>query len=198
MYGTIDSVLYIANTEFPILWMPQWPGFASGIYGVSLNVGSAIIPQIIAWLREWFSSSHINMGTIFFCLGLFRLIVSAPWLPVVYLPHTDKILDSDQSSSSRKVRQFVRNYRLWLVSLACFAAIFPILAIMAVQEPLLLTLWHNAHAPISTLALILMGCFLAGRILCLLYSDKIGLETSLVSGIACTDNFPLRFWVVGA
>ena len=47
---------------------------------------------------------------------------------------------------------------------------------MAVQEPLILTLWHEAHAPISTLALILMGCFLAGRILCLLYSDKIGLK----------------------
>ena len=47
---------------------------------------------------------------------------------------------------------------------------------MAVQEPLLVTLWHNAHAPISTLALILMGYFLAGRILCLLYSDKIGLK----------------------
>ena len=178
MFGIIGSVLFIANTEFLISWMPQWPGFAGGIYGVSISVGSVIIPQIIVWLREWFSSSHINMGTIFFCLGIFKLVLSAPWLPVVSLPNTDKRLDNDQSSSSRKedLRHFVRNYRLWLLSLTCFAAFFPILAIVAVQEPLLLTLWHNTHAPISTLTLILMGCFLAGRILCLLYSDKIGLK----------------------
>ena len=178
MYGINNLIIYIANTEFPISWMPQQPGFAGGIHGVSLSVGSMIIPQIIIWLREWFSSSHINIGTIFFCLGIFKLILSVPWLPVVSLPHTDKRPDSDQSPSSTKelVRQSCRDYRLWLSSLICFAAYFPIMAIMAVQEPLLLTLWHEPHVPISTLAFILMGCYVGGRGSCLLYSDKIGLK----------------------
>ena len=178
MYGINNVVLFIANTEFPISWMPQWPGFAGGIHGLSVSVGSVIIPQIIIWLRDWFSSSHINVGTIFFCLGIFKLILSIPWLPIVNLPHTDKRPDSSQSSSSRKelVRQLFRNYRLWFVSFACLAAYLPTTAIMAVQEPLLLTLWHEPNAPISTLAFILMGCFLAGRVLCLVFSDKIGLK----------------------
>ena len=101
MYGLISTVFFMANTELAISWMPQWPGFAGGIHGVSVSAGSVIIPQIIIWLREWFSSSHINMGTIFFCLGIFKLSLSAPWLPVVVSrPYTDSRPDSDQSPRS--------------------------------------------------------------------------------------------------
>jgi predicted MFS family arabinose efflux permease len=140
-----------------------------------------IIPQIIIWLREWFSSSHINVGTIFFCLGIFKLILSIPWLPfVVSRPCQNNSPDNNQLSGSKSgmelTKQFVKNYRLWPLSFACFAGFLPILGIMAVQEPVLRTLWHEPHAPISMLALILMGCFVTGRILCLLYSDKIGLK----------------------
>ena len=178
IYGIFGTVLYIANSELAISWMPQWPGFASGIHGMSQSIGSVFIPQMVIWLQDWFSSSHINLGTIFFCLGILKLILSAPWFPVVSLPHTDRRPDSDQSPSSRNefARQIIRNYRFWLAVLTCFSAFLPLLAVLAVQEPLLITLWHEAHAPISTLSLILMGCYLAGRLLCLLYSDKVGLK----------------------
>lgn len=177
-YGINNFVLFLANTEYPISWMPQWPGFAGGIHGFSLSIGSVVIPQIIIFLRSWFSSFHINVGTIFFCLGIFKLVLSVPWLPVVSLPHTDKKPDVGQSTSSRQdlVKQFAKNYRFWLAMLACFAAYLPIMGIMAVQEPLLLTLWHEPHAPISTLTFIIMGCYVTGRAACLVYSDKIGLK----------------------
>jgi MFS family permease len=181
IYGIFSSAFYVANTEFAISWMPQWPGFAGGIHGMSVGVGSVIMPQIIIWLRSWFTSSHINVGTIFFCLGIFKLILSIPWLPfVVSRPCQNNSPDNNQLSGSKSgmelTKQFVKNYRLWPLSFACFAGFLPILGIMAVQEPVLRTLWHEPHAPISTLALILMGCFMASRVLCPLYSDKIGMK----------------------
>jgi MFS family permease len=52
----------------------------------------------------------------------------------------------------------------------------PLFGVMAVQEPLIVTLWHEAQTPISTLSLIIMGCYFGGRLLSLFYSDKIGLQ----------------------
>ena len=57
---------------------------------MSLTVGS-VAKRVVQQF------SHINMGMIFFCLGMFKLTISVSWLPVVSLPHTDKRSDSNQS-----------------------------------------------------------------------------------------------------
>lgn len=181
VYGTSTSLLYIAISELAISSIPNWPGFASGIYGVSVGVGTLLIPQIIIGLRQWLRSLDINEGTIFFCLAIFKLTLSAPWFPVVSAPCEGS--DTNQSHGrspgsdpSRNVLHILKSYKMWLVSIGCFTAYVPVMATFAVQEPILYTLWNDSHAPISTLSAILMACFLAGRIGCLLLSDKIGVR----------------------
>jgi uncharacterized membrane protein YqhA len=181
IYGIFATVFYLANSELAISWMPRWPGFASGLHGTSQTIGSIIIPQMIIFLRKLFSNSHVNVGTIFFCLGIFKLVLSAPWLPVVSLPHTSRPSDQSGSASSltgiKFTKQIIKKYRFWLVSLVCFSAFVPLYGVLAVQEPLLNELWHHPHhTPISSLSLIIMGCYLVGRLLCLVYSDMIGLQ----------------------
>jgi hypothetical protein len=73
IYGLFATVLYVANSELAISWMPRWPGFAGGIHGTSQTIGSLFIPQLVIWLRMWFNNSHINLGTIFFCLGIVKI-----------------------------------------------------------------------------------------------------------------------------
>lgn len=50
VYGIISSIITIITFELVILWMPNWPGFSSGLYGVSTGVGALVLPQVV---HDW-------------------------------------------------------------------------------------------------------------------------------------------------
>ena len=178
LYGISTMLVYFANFEFAMLSMPNWPGFSGGIHGLSVGVGELLLSQIIILLRETFSDFHVNAGTIFFCLAILKIIFSAPWLPLVaadceHMAPIDKV---PHTVEQRVLRRLFGNYKLWLLSIGVFAGIIAPVAVIAVQEPLLRALWSENNAPINVLSAVVMSSFLFGRLLCVLFSDKIGMK----------------------
>ncbi|XP_062503476.1 uncharacterized protein LOC134180353 [Corticium candelabrum] len=187
LYGISTMFVYFTNFEFGMLSMPNWPGFCGGIHGMSLSIGALLLPQIIILLRETFSDFHINPGTIFFCLAILKIISSAPWLPVVSpdCQHKALINEGTHTVRNQDIRKMhvLRSCTMWLMAIGSFAAYVPPLALLAVQEPLLHALWSENHAPISLLSALLMMSFLIGRVLCLFYSDNMGMKRVWITAL---------------
>ena len=104
--------------------------------------------------------------------------------------------DSDQSPNSRNelAWQIVRNCRFRLALLTFFLP-FCLYWLSLLFKSYFLSYCGTG---IITLSLIVMGCSVAGRLLCLLYTDKVGLKQVWVSCTACTDRASFMSGIVGA
>ena len=179
LYGIASMLVFFANFEFAMFSMPNWPGFCGGIHGMSSTLSALLFPQLIILLRESFSSSHINAGTIFFCLAILKIISSAPWMPLVPADYEHKppiINDDIQAVENHAKEKVFGNRKIWLILIGTFAAFTPPYAFLAVQEPLLRALWNDNETPIQLLTALLMTSFLIGRAFCLVCSDKVGMK----------------------
>jgi MFS family permease len=184
-FGT--SVCYLVVVERALQWLPDRPGIAGGISSVISGFGTLATSQMIIGLRGLFSDHGINEGTVFFCLGLVSVVITAPWLPLMALrPRAHKHPIPANPISDLKfhyVYRFLKSVRSLGFSVVCFCAFLPSVAVMMYQEPLIVFLWRSSHPPISTLSAILMTSYLVGRALCFLLSDKIGLKAIYLLGL---------------
>ena len=68
--------------------------------------------------------------------------------------------------------------RAFCVVILC--AYIPVMAVTVYQEPFMLAIWTTSDPTVSILAAILMGLYITSCVLCLILSDKIGLENIML------------------